>query len=789
MMASESSSDVKFEIGHVLFIDIVGYSKLLITEQSEQLETLRQIVRGTEQFRIADSEGKLQRLPTGDGGALVFRNNSEAPILCAVEISEALKNHPQLRVRMGIHSGPVNQVADLNDQANIAGAGVNIAQRVMDLGDAGHILLSKRVADDIAPYPKWNPHLHNLGDFEVKHGECVGLVNFFTDAVGNPEVPRKCQQARESRPAIRKLAAAAIVTLLILIGGLLLWRQHGSRTQTASDSSLTMISAKSIAVLPFENLSEDKTNAFFADGVQDEILTKLAKIADLKVISRSSVIQYRSGAGRNLREIGKQLGVVHLLEGSVQRAGAKVRVNAQLIDTRTDAHVWAQTYDRDLADVFAIQSEIAGEIAQQLQAKLAPEEKTRLAVKPTTNTDAYLLYLQANELVPLATSKQDAINADNLYAEAIKLDPGFALARARASMLNSFMYAIGREPERKLKARTLADEALRLAPDLPEGHLASGLYYYRTEGNYDEALKELARARAALPNDSEILAASGVIYRRQGRWQDALDAFQRGHELNPRRAYTSGLPMTYKLLRRWQDAINAARAAIEVEPQRLDAWNVLVDAQFGLTGNPSQAIETIERLPETLKTKLPAKGARWDYAMLARDFDAALKSVPDIPPEEFPNAEAKSFYEACVAIVTGDGERAHALLETIRPIYENGVKEHPDDAPFHAALARLYALLGRTNDAVTHAQRAVELCPESKDALFGPLYSANLAFVYARVGKSDEAVKLLSRLLTVPAPERITLSHLRLSWEWDPIRNDPGFQKLVTGPEPQTIYN
>jgi TolB-like protein/Flp pilus assembly protein TadD len=658
----------------------------------------------------------------------------------------------------------------------------------MDFGDAGHILLSKRVADDLSPYPKWNRHLHNLGDFDVKHGERVGLVNFFTDVVGNPERPRKCERAKQSRSIVHKLAVAAIVAPLILIGGLGLWRYHTSKTQTANDSSLLMISPKSIAVLPFENLSEDKANAFFADGVQDEILTKLAKIADLKVISRSSVMQYRSGVTRNMREIGKQLGVVHLLEGRVQRAGAKVRVNAQLIDTRTDDHVWAQTYDRDLADVFAIQSEIAGEIAQQLQAKLAPEEKTRLAAKPTSNTEAYLLYLQANELVPLAASKQDAINADNLYAEAIKLDPGFALARARASMLNSFMYAIGREPERKLKARTLADEARRLAPDLPEGHLATGLYYYRTEGNYDEALKELARARAALPNDSEILTASGVIYRRQGRWQGALDAFQRGHKLNPRRAYTGGLPTTYKLLRRWQDAIDTARAAIEVEPQRLDAWGVLIDSQFGLTGNPSQAVEAIERLPETLKIKLPAKGAKWDYAMLARDFDAAEKNVPDMPPEEFPNAEAKAFYEACVATVTGDTERAHALLETIRPIYENGVKEHPNDAPFHAALARLYALLARANDAVTHAQRAVELCPESKDAVFGPAYTANLAFVYARAGKSGEAVKLLSRLLTVPAPERITLSHLRLSWEWDPIRNHPGFQKLIAGPEPKTVY-
>jgi TolB-like protein len=340
---TESSSDVKFEIGHVLFIDIVGYSKLLINEQREELQKLKEIVRGTEQVGLAEAEAKLLRLPTGDGGALVFRNNPEAPVLCAMEIAQALKSYPQLRVRMGIHSGPVNEVTDLNEQANIAGAGINIAQRVMDCGDAGHILLSRHVADDLENYPRWQPCLHNLGEFEVKHGARIGIVSLYDDQIGNPQLPKKVQALKKHRSRVRRAEAAiALLVLAAVVAAFIFVLRKPTR-------ALLGIAEKSIAVLPFENLSEDKANAFFADGVQDEILTDLAKVADLKVISRTSVIGYRDTAGRNLRKIGQELGVAHLLEGSVQRSGNRVRLNAQLIDARNDAHLWAQTYDRDLA--------------------------------------------------------------------------------------------------------------------------------------------------------------------------------------------------------------------------------------------------------------------------------------------------------------------------------------------------------------------------------------------------------------------------------------------------------
>src|SRR6516225_8178660 len=325
-MPTDTESDLQLEIGHVLFIDIVGYSKLLIDEQRERIQELREIVRGTEQFRLAEAEGKLMRLPTGDGGALVFRTSPVAPVLCALEISRALKTHPELRVRMGIHSGPVNEVADLNEQVNMAGAGVNIAQRVMDCGNAMHILLSKHAAEDLGQYRQWQAQLHDLGECEVKHGGRLHVVNLYNGEVGNPQVPTKFRQAVKKRR-------------LALIAVLILFAASASGYYFFSQRPAFKAPNKSIAVLPFENLSHDPDNAYFAEGMQDEILARLSKIADLKVISRTSTQKYRS-APDNLREIAKQLGVANILEGSVQKAADQVRVNVQLINALNDAHLW-----------------------------------------------------------------------------------------------------------------------------------------------------------------------------------------------------------------------------------------------------------------------------------------------------------------------------------------------------------------------------------------------------------------------------------------------------------------
>src|SRR6059058_3937302 len=367
-MSAETGRHQRLEIAHVLFVDIVGYSKLLLNEQSEILDELNEVVRSSEQVRLAQEARALLRLPTGDGVALIFRSSPEAPAQCALEIAQALKNHPKLQLRMGIHSGPVNEVTSADDRANIAGAGINIAQRVMDCGDAGHILLSKHVAEDLEQYPRWRPYLHELGECEVKHGVRIGIVNLANHEVGNAQLPRKFQAIRKHRAQVRWAEVAiGLLVLAVIVGGAFFFLRRPIPPASA-------IVEKSVAVLPFANLSRDPDNAYFAEGIQDEILTRLSKIADLKVISRTSTQHYKS-APDNLREIASQLGVAHIVEGSVQKSGDAVRVNVQLIKAANDSHLWADTFDRKLTDIFSVESEVAKVIAEQLRVKLTGEEE------------------------------------------------------------------------------------------------------------------------------------------------------------------------------------------------------------------------------------------------------------------------------------------------------------------------------------------------------------------------------------------------------------------------------
>src|SRR6476646_9363604 len=580
MSSPEVKPEIELEIGHVLFIDIVGYSKLLTTEQSEQMQKLREIVRATEQFRSAEAAGKLLRLPTGDGGALVFRTSPEAPVLCAMEIGKELRKHPELRVRMGIHSGPVNEVTDLNEQANIAGAGINIAQRVMDCGDAGHILLSRHVAEDLEQYRQWQPYLHDLGECEVKHGVSVHAVNFYTDEVGNPEVPQKFKRATveaavsaAKKSQINRRSMFAAILILIAISTFLFWQLGKPKTS----APLSAILEKSIAVLPFENLSEEKANAFFAEGVQDQILTNLAQIADLKVISRTSVMNYKSVASRNLREIGQQLGVAHVVEGSVQRAANKVRVNAQLLDARTDAHLWAQTYDRDLADVFAIQSEIAKAIADQLQAKLSPNEKKAIEQPPTTDLAAFDLYSRAKSLLLTAgfstTVEPDLRKAIELLDEAVKRDPSFFDAYCQLAYAHESVYAVrgsDHTPARLALAEAAVIAATRLRPDAAETHLARAQYLYYWLLDYAGALAELEIARRALPNDPRLFELTGYILRRRGQQEEGLQNLQRAVELDPRNFLTlQQIAISYQNLGRYAETIAALDRVLAIMPDNL----------------------------------------------------------------------------------------------------------------------------------------------------------------------------------------------------------------------------
>jgi TolB-like protein/class 3 adenylate cyclase/Tfp pilus assembly protein PilF len=554
-MPAASESDLRFEIGHVLFIDIVGYSKLLIDEQRERIQELRDIVRGTEQFRLAEAEGKLMRLPTGDGGALVFRTSPEAPVLCAAEISKALKTHPELQVRMGIHSGPVNEVADFNEQVNMAGAGVNIAQRVMDCGDAGHILLSKHAAEDLGQYRQWQRQLHDLGECDVKHGGRLHVVNLYNRETGNPQVPAKFRQAVKKRR--RALIAVLILFAAAVAGGYYFFSQRSAFK--APD--------KSIAVLPFENLSHDPDNAYFAEGMQDEILARLSKIADLKVISRTSTQRFKSAPG-DLREIAKQLGVANILEGSVQKAADQVRVNVQLINALNDAHLWGDVYDRKLTDIFAVESDIAKTIANTLQAKLTGAEKQLITTQPTSDLTAYELYLKGRVLWE-KRGGENLRQAIAFYEQAIARDRNYALAyagTAEAYVLLPFYAGIAQR-EVVPKAKAAALKALQLDDNLAEAHtgLAWVLCY---DLDMAGSISEFERAIALNSN----YPTAHQWYGRHplaalGRFDEAIAEGKRAIELDPLSPVIN-TDLSYTLINahRYDEAIAQLRKTLEIDP-------------------------------------------------------------------------------------------------------------------------------------------------------------------------------------------------------------------------------
>jgi len=789
-MPSEHSSDVKFEIGHVLFIDIVGYSKLLITEQSAQLQTLKEIVRGTEQVRVAETEGKLLRLPTGDGGALVFRTSPEAPVRCAMEIAKSLKDYPKLRVRMGIHSGPVNEITDLNEQANIAGAGINIAQRVMDCGDAGHILLSRHVADDLETYPHWQPCLHDLGDFEVKHGARIGIVDLYDDQIGNPRVPIKLQVLRQRRARARLAAIAGALLLLagIIAGFLIVAKKSAKRTLTAPE--------KSIAVLPFENLSEEKANAFFADGVQDEILTDLAKVADLKVISRTSVIGYRDTGGRNLRKIGQELGVAHLLEGSVQRSGNRVRVNAQLVDARNDAHLWGQTYDRDLADVFVIQSEIAKTIADQLQAKLSSSEKSAIERPPTNDLAAFDLFTRAkNLLLTVAESgaaKTDLLQAIELLNQAVARDRSFFEAYCRLAEAHDSLYNFGYDhtSARLALAEAAIEAASRLRPNAGETHLARARNIYQGYLDYNGALAELELASQSLPNDSRVFELMGYIQRRQpGRYEESTRTLERALELDPRNVVLLQQIAAFNYPRsgRYTDAKSAWDRVLAITPDDVTAKADRAMVDLDWKGDTRPLHQMIDAIRATNPTAVQRIAERWIICTMA-ERDAAAANNALIAAGENPivlsaeNVFPRPFVEGVIARMTKDDAKARSAFTAARAEQEKIVQAQPNYGPALCVLGLIDAGLGRKEEALREGRRALELLPVEKDAPHGVGMVKSLAMIAAWIGDKDLACEELA--IAIRGPSNLSYGQLKLMPFWDPLRGDPRFEQIVASLAP-----
>jgi TolB-like protein/class 3 adenylate cyclase/Tfp pilus assembly protein PilF len=793
-MALEDKTKLELEIAHVLFIDTVGYSKLRIHEQRELFDELNRVVRDTAQFRAAEASRKLTRLPTGDGMALVFTASVETPVECALAIARALKQHPRLAIRMGIHSGPVSRVVDVNDQVNVTGAGINVAQRVMDCGEAGHILLSQRAADDLAEFGTWQTYLHQIGPCEVKHGARIELVNFYNDEVGNPQLPAQCKQAlsgKKARTRSNKLFAAVAIALL-LGGGIafLYWNRIHQDWLRPGRALLE----KSVAVLPFENLSDEKQNVHFTEGVHDEILTNLAKVADLKVISRTSVMQYTSEAKRNLREIAAALGVAHIVEGTVQREGQHVRINAQLIDARTDTHLWSKTFDRDLADVFAMQSEVAEQIVGELRAKLSPQEKAAIEERPTADEVAYELYVQAKNLSAMTVfssrEKESLALVVDLLQQAIARDPGFFLAYYELALTHDKAYILGVDhtPARLALAEHAVETARRLRPNSGEAHLANAYHLYCAYLDYDHARAELVLARQLLPNDSFVFELGGYIDRRQSRWEGSTRNFERGLELDPRNVYIlQQLSINYHYLRRYADRKAVLDRVLAIVPGDVATRCQRSLIELDWHADPKPLHETIATVLAQEPASIRELADQWlSVALSERDFASAELALKAMGTSQciFENIELPpEWCQGLVARAKGDSDAAHAAFQQARPAMEKIVQDQPDYAAALSVLGLLDAGLGRNEDAIREGTRAVELLPISKDSINGTSLLENLAIIYAWTGETDRALETLSYLAGIPAT--LSYGHLSLRPEWDPLRNDPRFAKIIASLAPK----
>jgi TolB-like protein len=653
-MAGEVKKEIQLEIAHVLFIDIVGYSKLSINEQHAAVEELNQVVRASEQFQRAEAAGRLLKIATGDGMALVFYASPEAPAHCALEISRALKERSRLQLRMGIHSGPVSGVVDVNNRPNLAGAGLNMAQRVMACGDAGHILVSKHAAEDLGEYEHWRPLLHDLGECEVKHGMRLSIVNLYGGEVGNPQLPKKFQALKKRRARMRwATTTAVLLALAAIVAGIAMFSRYRARSTLAAPE-------KSIAVLPFENRSEEKANAYFADGIQDEILTRLSKIADLKVISRTSTQHYKS-APENLPEIARQLGVANIVEGSVQKVGDAVRVNVQLIKAANDSHLWADTFDRKLTDIFSVETEVARAIADQLRAKLTGQEEQLIAAKPTDNLEAYDAYLQGR-YYEQHYSAADLRKAIGFYEAAIRSDPHYALAYAA---LSKSWWALGDITgedvvEANRKARAAAERAVAEDPNLADGHAALGQILISVDWNATGAEAEYRRAAELAPASAEPKIGLSSVLADFGRIEEAVELLQQAVRLEPLTANAHfDLARLLTALGRYDEAVQSARKAIDLQPGGAGTWEMLalVEAKRG-------------------------------------DGEAALRAAA-----QETDADWRAYAIALAQQARGDGVAADAALDAL-------IAGHSDDMSFQ--IATVYAFRGDADKTFEWLDRAYE---------------------------------------------------------------------------------
>ena len=811
-MPTEPEPDLAPEIAHVLLMDVVGYSKLLVDDQIALLGKLNQIVRQTEHFIAAETSGKLKRLPTGDGMALLFSDSPETPVRCALEISHAVRERAGIKLRMGVHSGPIKEVMDVNDRSNVAGAGIDIAQRVLDCGDAGHILLSQRVAEDLKPYRHWNSCLQDFGECEVKHGVRLHIFNLCKDGLGNPALPAKIQQqhgrlrnwrasaaqwtAGSPQRKATMLAASCLALVMATSGAWMAWNwiaQPGGPDPNKRKTGLG-IPHKSIAVLPFANLSDDKQNAYFVEGVQEEILTNLARIADLKVIGYTSVMHYASGAQRNLRAIALALGVAHVLEGSVQRVGGRVRISAQLIDARTDAHLWAERYDRDLSDVFAIQTEVAEKVAAQLQARLSPQERASIAERPTSNLDAHDLYVRGKAMIAATTfnsrGNEDMVSGARLLEQAIARDPAFFLAYYQLARAHNQIYrrGIDHTAARLAMADAAIKTMLRLRPDAGETHVALGEHLYWGYRDYKHAREQLELAQRVLPNDPRPILLLAYIDRRQGRTDESLRGFERALELDPRDLnILQQISLSYQHLRRFADMASILDRALMVAPD--DVGTRIQRARIALEwrANTEPLRSAIRSIIEKDPTVAPNVAEDWLYlALCERNPAESERALAAMTPDGCRTEGVlypRAWCAGVAARARGDATTAHDAFIAARVEARQTVSEQPAYAEGLSVLGMISAALGNKEEAIREGQRAVALLPLAQDSVEGAVLFENLAIIYAWTGEKDLAIAQLAAAAKIPG--LISYGYLRLHPDWDPLRGDPRFDEIVASLAPK----
>jgi TolB-like protein/lipoprotein NlpI len=657
-MPAEVKKEIELEIAHVLFIDIVGYSKLSANEQHARINELNEVVRLSEQFRKAEAANRILKIPTGDGMALVFYKSPEEPAQRAFEISRALKDHPRLPIRMGIHSGPVSGVVDVNERTNVAGGGINIARRVMDCGDAGHILLSHHVAEDLEQFERWRPFLHDIGTFEVKHGVRVNVTNLYSDEVGNPKPPSKLQAVRQHRAHVRWAEIAAALVLLGTIGaaGFYFLRRPGQLASAVAENS--------IAVLPFVDMSQAKDQGYFSDGISEELLSLLSKIPQLKVAARTSSFSFK-GKGLEIPEIARQLHVANVLEGSVRRSGDQLRITAQLVRAAEGYHLWSETYDRKMDDIFKIQDEIAGEVVKELKIKLlgaAPKART-------TDPKAYALYLQARELWrqnnPEAFAKSDA-----LYRQVLEIDPRYAPAwnELARNFYSKASLGVLSNQEGFARAREAAEKALAIDPDYAPTHSTLGRIAMHGDNDFAGAARHFRRALALDPTDLDVLRNAAVLVASLGRLDEALaldEAIVRRDPVNARALRTLGLGQRWA--GRYDAAIASFRTVLSLSPNQGIAHSELATVLL----QKGDATATLAEIEQEKSEAWRMIGLPMAYCALGRkaDADAALNAL-------IAKYEKDASYDiAYVYAFCGDADRAFECLDKAVAYQDPGLSE------------------------------------------------------------------------------------------------------------------